>query len=80
MCRHNERAACVHRDKTETMQKIVTEGNTQPLQQNFVIHSVDRSREVEQDKCSTAVSPQSTASSRSESTRMVAVSVEWPRR
>ena len=56
MCRHNERAACVHRDKTETMQEIVTEGNTQPLQQNFVIHSVDRSREVEQDKCSSVSS------------------------
>ena len=48
--------ACVHRDKTETMQEIVTEGNTQPLQQNFVIHSVDRSREVEQDKCSSVSS------------------------
>ena len=52
MCRHNERAACVHRHMTETMQEIVTEGNTQPIQQNFVIHSVDRSREVKQDKCS----------------------------
>ena len=40
------------------MQEIVTEGNTQPLQQNFVIHSVDRSRdrEVEQDKCTSVFS------------------------
>jgi len=38
------------------MQEIVTEGNTQLLQQNFVIHSVDRSREVEQDKCSSVSS------------------------
>jgi len=38
------------------MLEIVTEGNTQPLQQNFVIHGVDRSREVEQDKYSSVSS------------------------
>ena len=71
MCRHNERAACVHRDKTETMQEIVTEGNTQPLQQNLL--STVSIAAVRSSRTSAAVSPRSTASSRSESTR----SDEW---